>query len=81
MAILVVIAHSDKNSFTQQWAKESIHEAKNLEHEVLVSDLYEMKFDPIEKAAHYNFTYPKTILTCLEHKSSIHRIIACRKKS
>ena len=59
MAVLVVIAHPDKNSFTQQWAKESIHGARNLEHEVLVSDLYEMKFDPIEKAAHYDFTYPK----------------------
>ena len=59
MTVLVVIAHPDKNSFTQQWAKESIHGARNLEHEVLVSDLYEMKFDPIEKAAHYDFTYPK----------------------
>ena len=59
MAVLVVIAHPDKNSFTQQWAKESIRGARNLEHEVIVSDLYAMKFDPIEKADHYNFTCPK----------------------
>ena len=59
MAVLVVIAHPDKNSFTQQWAKASIHGARNLEHEVLVSDLYEMKFDPIEKVGSLKLHMPQ----------------------
>jgi len=58
MTVLVVIAHPDKNSFTQSWAAESIRSATVLGHEVLVSDLYKMKFDPIEKADHYKVTFP-----------------------
>ena len=59
MAVLVVIAHPEKTSFTHSWANESIKAAKMLGHQVLISDIYQMGFDPIEKAVHYNKTYPE----------------------
>ena len=58
MTVLVVTAHPDKNSFTHTWAKESVTAAKNLGHEVLLSDIYTMQFDPIERAEHYESTLP-----------------------
>ena len=58
MTVLVVTAHPDKNSFTHTWAKESVTAVKNLGHEVLLSDIYTMQFDPIERAEHYESTLP-----------------------
>ena len=59
MAVLVVVAHPEKTSFTHSWAKESIKAAKMLGHQVFISDIYQMGFDPIEKAVHYNKTCPE----------------------
>ena len=59
MAVLVVIVHPEKTSFTHSWAKESIKAAKMLGHQVCISDIYQMGFDPMEKAVHYNKTCPE----------------------
>lgn len=72
-----MIANPDKSSFTQQWAKECSRKAKNLGCEVLVSDLCEMKFDPIEKADHYNFNYPKNRFDLLSAQEFHSQKIAC----
>ena len=59
IAVLAVIAHLEKTAFTHSWAKESIKAAKMLGHQVFISDIYQMGFDPIDQAVHYNKTCPE----------------------
>ena len=47
MAVLVGIVHPEKTSINHSWAKESI-KVKMLGHQVFISDIYQMGFDPIE---------------------------------
>ena len=39
MAVLVVVEHPEKTSFTHSWTKESIKAAKMLGHQVFISDI------------------------------------------
>ncbi len=50
---LIVLAHPERRSFNAAWAEASAAASKAIGHKVLVSDLYAMDFDPVEKAAHY----------------------------
>lgn len=48
---LIVLAHPGPGSFNAAWAGASRDGARAAGHEVLVSDLYEQGFDPVERAA------------------------------
>lgn len=50
---LIVLAHPDNRSFNGAWAKATAKISRELGHEVFWSDLIEMGFDPVERAAHY----------------------------
>ncbi len=50
---LVVLAHPDRRSFNASWADATVQAAKDAGHEVLVSDLYALGFDPVEGPHHY----------------------------
>jgi NAD(P)H dehydrogenase (quinone) len=50
---LIVTAHPEPNSFTNAWARASAKACEELGHKVLWSDLYEMEFDPVERAANF----------------------------
>lgn len=45
---LIVIAHPSRRSFTHAWAQASADAARALGHDVLISDLGAMGFDPVE---------------------------------
>lgn len=45
---LIVVAHPSGHSFTHAWANASADAARALGHEVLISDLSAMGFDPVE---------------------------------
>ena len=69
MTVLVVTAHPDKNSFTHTWAKESVAAVKNLGHEVLLSDIYTMQFDP--RLAEHKFTPSALSAPLFNEKSNL----------
>ncbi|NNF92889.1 MAG: NAD(P)H-dependent oxidoreductase [Boseongicola sp.] len=50
---LIVLAHPEPRSFTAEWARASAKGADAVGHDVLVSDLSGMGFDPVERASHY----------------------------
>ena len=50
---LIVLAHPESRSFNGQWADASERAARALGDRVLRSDLCQMGFDPVERAAHY----------------------------
>jgi NAD(P)H dehydrogenase (quinone) len=50
---LIVLAHPEKSSFNGSWAKATRDASLALGHEVICSDLYSMKFDPVESLSHY----------------------------
>ncbi len=50
---LIVLAHPERNSFTGAWADASAKACADLGHKIVWSDLYAMKFDPVEKASHF----------------------------
>lgn len=50
---LIVLAHPDPKSFNGQWAETSRTASKALGHNVVLSDLVAMGFDPVERADHY----------------------------
>lgn len=50
---LIVLAHPDKASFNGQWAETSRAASTALGHDVELSDLVTMGFDPVERADHY----------------------------
>ena len=50
---LVVLAHPDRRSFNAAWADATVQAATDAGHEVLVSDLYALGFDPVEGPHHY----------------------------
>lgn len=50
---LIVLAHPEPGSFNGHWARASQDASRRLGHEVLVSDLVSMGFDPVEKRQHY----------------------------
>lgn len=51
---LIVLAHPDRQSFNGQWADASCAASAALGHEVVLSDLVGMGFDPVERADHYD---------------------------
>lgn len=53
---LIVLAHPDPRSFNGAWADASQQAARDLGHEVLVSDLCAMGFDAVERPQHYSDT-------------------------
>lgn len=55
---LIVTAHPEPNSFTNAWARASAKACEELGHKVIWSDLYEMAFDPVERAANFKDQSP-----------------------
>lgn len=56
--VLIVSAHPEPQSFTASWARASAKAARSLGHDLEMSDLYAMRFDPAERAELYNRTGP-----------------------
>lgn len=54
MKVLIVYAHPDTNSFNAAMKNLAIEALTNVGHQVQISDLYEMKFNPI--ADYYDFS-------------------------
>lgn len=50
---LIVLAHPDRKSFNGQWAEATRAASIALGHDVEMSDLVAMGFDPVERADHY----------------------------
>lgn len=50
---LIVTAHPEPKSFTNAWARKSAQACEVLGHTVLWSDLYDMGFDPVERASNF----------------------------
>lgn len=53
MTTLVVLAHPERRSFNGSWADATVEAARKLGHDVLISDLCAMGFDPVEGPGHY----------------------------
>lgn len=53
---LIVLAHPDPGSFNCQWAEATRQASLALGHEVVLSDLVSMGFDPVERQSHYGKT-------------------------
>lgn len=50
---LIILAHPELRSFNSTWANSTRRICEGLGHDVLMSDLVSMGFDPVEKASHY----------------------------
>lgn len=53
MSTLIILAHPSSTSFNSQWAQAT---ATACDDEVLWSDLYQMNFNPVEKASNYHLS-------------------------
>jgi NAD(P)H dehydrogenase (quinone) len=51
---LIILAHPSPGSFNAEWAKRSASASERLGHRVLWSDLYALRFDPVEADHHYS---------------------------
>ena len=69
MKVLIVFAHPEPRSFGRRMLDASIAALKAREHEVAVSDLYAMKFNPVASAADFSVRrFPDTLYYDREQK-------------
>jgi NAD(P)H dehydrogenase (quinone) len=54
MNVLIIHAHPERRSFTTALKDAAVEELTRRGHEVEVSDLYDMQFDPIAKAGDFS---------------------------
>lgn len=70
---LIVLAHPDQRSFNGSWAAETLRASEALGHNVILSDLVAMGFDPVERASHYAENYEEIFDTLKAQETASQR--------